>query len=430
MTPVALSFAVLLALIAFGIPIGLSMITIGLAGLYFVGTLNSALTQLTLVYWAEGNSFLLLSLPFYILMGNLIHHTGIARSLYRSASLWLNWLPGGLAVASVFACAGFGAVSGSSAATARTMGGIVIPEMKRYGYGMRLGTGVMSASGTLGILIPPSIIMVFYGLMTETSIGDLFVAGIVPGICISIIFSAIVLITAVVRPSEVGQRIDPESFTRRDMYISLFEVLPVLGIFAVILGGLYLGVFTPTEASAIGVVAVLVYGALSRKLSLAAVKNALSDSALTTAMLFLIIVGGYLFTRFLAQTGLMGAILDFMNSLDLNYWEFIFAVTVLYLLLGCILDLFGMLILTVPILFPFAMSLGIDPVWFGIYIVIVAEVALVTPPIGVNVYIINAVAKDVPLGMIFRGCIPFVAGMLMLVAALAVWPEIALFAIR
>ncbi|MBU2487458.1 MAG: TRAP transporter large permease [Alphaproteobacteria bacterium] len=420
----ALAFVILITLILVGVPIGLSLMVVGIAGLALVGNLSTAMTQITLALWSEGTKFVLIAIPFYILMGNLIYHTGIARNLFRAASYWLGWLPGGLGVAAVFACAGFGAVSGSSTATARTMGAIIIPEMRRYGYGLPLSTGVMSSSGTLGILIPPSIIMIFYGLMTETSIGDLFIAGVIPGLMISVLFSAIIVAIVIANPAQGGHAVDLPPMG--DRLRALVHVIPVLALFGFLLGGLYVGAFTPTEGSIIGVIAVLVMGGAQRSLSLRAIRDALSDAALLTTMLFVIIVGGTLFTRFLVQTGFIGALTGMILDMELGYWSFILAITVLYLILGCVLDLFGMLILTVPILFPIAISLGIDPVWFGIYIIIVAEIGLVTPPLGVNVYVIKTVAPDVPLGKIFLGCLPFVAGMLVFIAAMAAFPQIAL----
>lgn len=425
-----LGFAALIALIAAGVPIGLCLMAVGLIGLAIVGSIDTAMAQSTSAFWSEGTKFVLVALPFYVLMGNLIYHTGIAKNLFKTASYWLGWLPGGLGMASVFACAGFGAVSGSSTATARTMGAIVIPEMRRYGYGMRLATGVMSSAGTLGILIPPSIVLIFYGLLTETSVGKLFIAGIIPGFVIACIFSVIVLVISLVDPSQGGKRDLVEQIGWRERFASLGHVLPVLAIFAAVFGGLYLGVFTPTESAVFGVTAVLIYGALSRSLSLEAIRASLADAALITAMLFLIIVGGTLFTRFLAQTGFTASIVQMIVALDMSYFEFIIAITLLYLILGCVLDLFGMLILTVPILFPIAMQLGIDPIWFGIYVVIVAEIGLVTPPLGVNVFVIRTVAPDVPLGQIFLGCVPFVVGLLFFAAIMAIWPDVVLYLVK
>ncbi|SFQ16299.1 TRAP transporter large permease [Tranquillimonas alkanivorans] len=424
-----IAFILLIGMIIAGIPIGLSLLAVGIGGLALVGSLETAMTQTTLALWSEGTKFVLIAIPFYILMGNLIYHTGIARNLFRAASYWLGWLPGGMAIAAIFACAGFGAVSGSSTATSRTMGAIIIPELRRYGYAMPLATGVLSSSGTLGILIPPSIIMIFYGLMTETSIGDLFLAGVVPGLIISILFALIVIVMAKLISGSGGLG-DVDQPTWPERFSSLLHVLPVLALFTFLLSGLYMGIFTPTEGAVIGVAAVLVVGLASGRLSIAAVRASLSDAALLSTMLFLIIVGGTLFTRFLVQTGFIGGLTDWLLSMELGYFQFVIAVTLLYLVLGCVLDLFGMLILTVPILFPAAVALGIDPVWFGIYIIIVAEIGLVTPPIGVNVYIIKTVAQDVPLGKIFLGCLPFVTGMLGFVALLAVFPEIALFIVR
>lgn len=422
------AFVLLILLIVIGVPIGLSLIAVGIGGLAIVGSLSTAMTQITLSFWSEGTKFVLIAIPFYILMGNLIYHTGIARNMFRAASYWLSWMPGGLAIAAVFACAGFGAVSGSSTATARTMGAIIIPEMRRYGYGMPLSTGVLSASGTLGILIPPSIIMIFYGLMTETSIGALFVAGVVPGLIIALIFATTIVLIVRIDPDQGGHQVAAPALAERVR--ALLGVLPVLGLFTVLLGGLYLGVFTPTEGSVIGVFVVLVLGFFQRSISFDAIRASLTDAALMSTMLFVIIVGGTLFTRFLVQTGLIEAITGAMLAMDLGYFQFIFAVTLLYLVLGCVLDVFGMLILTVPILYPIAMALGIDPVWFGIYVIIVAEIGLVTPPLGVNVYVIKTVAQDVPLGKIFLGCMPFVVGILGFIGLLAVFPQIALFLVE
>ena len=422
------AFVLLILLIVIGVPIGLSLIAVGIGGLAIVGSLSTAMTQITLSFWSEGTKFVLIAIPFYILMGNLIYHTGIARNMFRAASYWLSWMPGGLAIAAVFACAGFGAVSGSSTATARTMGAIIIPEMRRYGYGMPLSTGVLSASGTLGILIPPSIIMIFYGLMTETSIGALFVAGVVPGLIIALIFATTIVLIVRIDPDQGGHQVAAPALAERVR--ALLGVLPVLGLFTVLLGGLYLGVFTPTEGSVIGVFVVLVLGFFQRSISFDAIRASLTDAALMSTMLFVIIVGGTLFTRFLVQTGLIEAITGAMLAMDLGYFQFIFAVTLLYLVLGCVLDVFGMLILTVPILYPIAMALGIDPVWFGIYVIIVAEIGLVTPPLGVNVYVIKTVAQDVPLGKIFLGCMPFVVGILGFIGLLAVFPQIALFMVE
>ncbi len=422
-----LGFAALLVLIALGVPIGLSLFMVGLAGLSFVGSFTTAMTQTTIAFWSEGTKFVLVALPFYILMGNLIYHMGIARRLFTAASYWLGWLPGGLGVAAVFATAGFSAISGSSTAAARTMGAIVVPEMRRHGYRMRLATGLMSSAGTLGMLIPPSIVLIFYGLMTETSIGKLFIAGIIPGIIVALIFSTLIIGTALIDPKQAGLGTDIAAVAWKERLLSLLSVFPVLLIFSVIFGGLHYGIFTPTEGAIIGVVAVLAYAAATRSLSFAAIKHSLADASLITVMLFLIIVGGTLFTRFLIQTGFIASISSLIVSLDLTYVQFIIAVTILYLILGCLLDTFGMMILTVPVLFPIAMQLGIDPVWFGIYVVLVAEIGLVTPPVGVNVFVIKTVARDVPLGEIFRGTIPFIIAMLFFIALMTAFPEIVLY---
>ncbi|MFA7433025.1 MAG: TRAP transporter large permease [Gemmobacter sp.] len=425
-----LGFLALLVLIALGVPIGLTLFMVGLAGLSLVGNFSTAMTQSTIAFWSEGSKFILVALPFYILMGNLIYHMGIARRLFTAASYWLGWLPGGLGVASVFATAGFSAISGSSTASARTMGAIVIPEMRRHNYNMRLATGLMSSAGTLGMLIPPSIVLIFYGLMTETSIGKLFIAGIIPGMLVALIFSTFVVGMALLDPRKAGRGMDVSAVPLKERILSLLSVFPVLLIFGVIFGGLYFGIFTPTEGAIIGVVAVLAYAAATRSLTFKAIRESLADASLITVMLFLIIVGGTLFTRFLVQTGFIASISNFIIALELSYVQFIIIITILYLVLGCLLDTFGMMILTVPVLFPIALQLGIDPVWFGIYVVLVAEIGLVTPPVGVNVFVIKTVARDVPLGEIFRGSIPFIIAMLLFVALMTAFPEIVLYLVR
>ena len=307
------------------------------------------------------------------------------------------------------------------------MGRIVMPELKRYGYDQELGAGALSAAGTLGILIPPSLILIFYGVLTENSIGDLFIAGIVPGLLTVVLFSALIIIIATLNPEKAPPIPRPAA---KETALSLIEALPILALFTLIIGGIYLGVFTPTEASGIAVVGVIFYGLISRKLTWGAMREALTETITTSAMLFTIILSGYIVTRFIAVTGITQNMIDFVQAMNLGPYQFIIVITILYLILGCALDVFAMLILTVPFIYPIILHYGIDPIWFGIYIVVMAEIALITPPLGLNIFVMNSIAPDITLMRIFKGVMPFVLIELMVVALLTAFPIIALYLVK
>jgi tripartite ATP-independent transporter DctM subunit len=332
-----------------------------------------------------------------------------------------------MAISSVLACGGFGAVTGSSIATVATMGTIVMPEMRRYHYDARLATGALAASGTLGILIPPSLIFIFYGVMTETSIGALFIAGIVPGIITALMFSGLILARCLMDPA-LGPR-GPQT-AWRERFASISRLGPVTALFLLIIGGIYAGIFTPTEAAGVGCVGVLVMAAGRRKLSRGAIAAALQSTALISAMIFAIIVGGYLVARFLAVTGVTDFLVDAIIAAELGRVGLLVLLVLLYFVLGAMLDVFGMLVLTIPFVFPVVTELGIDPVWFGVFVVIMAELALITPPIGANVFIMRRVAPEVSMEEIFLGVFPFVIGELFVLALLIAFPELALWLVE
>jgi tripartite ATP-independent transporter DctM subunit len=350
---------------------------------------SSTMALIVLVPWAHGRSFVFVTIPLFVLMGQLFFHTGLASDLYEGLRKWIGRVPGGMAIASVLACGAFGAVTGSSIATVATMGSIVMPEMRRYGYDPRLATGALAASGTLGILIPPSVIFIFYGVMTETSIGALFIAGILPGVVTAAMFSGIIWVRCLIRP-ELGPK-GPVTIWS-DRLRSTRHFAPALALFIVAIGGIYAGLFTPTEAAGVGCTGVLT-AALEGKLSRSAVSEALSSTALISAMIFAIVVGGYLMARFLAVTGLTETIVNAIASMNLSRGLFLALLVVLYLVLGAMLDVFGMLVLTIPFLVPVVTELGIDLIWFGVFVVIMAELALVTPPVGANVFVMRRVAR-------------------------------------
>lgn len=414
----------LLTLLAFGVPIAFAMAFTGILGLWIVEGPLPTMAHAALVPWEHGRDFIFVTVPLFVLMGQLFFHAGLASDLYGSLQKWVGRVPGGMAIASVLACGGFGAVTGSSIATVATMGTIVMPEMRRYNYNPRLATGALAASGTLGILIPPSLIFIFYGVMTETSIGALFIAGIIPGVITALMFSSIILIRCVLNP-ELGPKGPRTSW--RERLISLGQLGPVAGLFVVIIGGIYAGVFTPTEAAGVGCAGVLIAALVQRKLGWAAIGAALRGTALISAMIFAIIVGGYLVARFLAVTQLTDALVGLIIAAELGRIGFLSLLVLLYFVLGAMLDVFGMLVLTIPFILPVVLELGIDPIWFGVFVVIMAELALITPPIGANVFIMRRVAPDVPMEEIFRGVFPFVIGELLVLALLILFPGLALW---
>lgn len=419
-----IGIAAMLALLLLGVPIALAMAATGAVGLWVLEGPGPALAHTLLIPWAEGRSFVLVTIPLFVLMGQLVFHTGLATDLYDGVRTWIGKVPGGMAITSVIACGGFGAVTGSSIATVATMGAIVMPEMRRYKYHPRLATGSLAASGTLGILIPPSLIFIFYGVMTETSIGALFMAGIIPGILTAAMFSAIIFVRCIVTPS-LGPPGPGATWAER--WASTLGLLPILTLFFLVIGGIYGGIFTPTEAAGVGCTGVLVAAGLKRRLTANAMSKALEETALISAMIFAIIVGGYLVARFLAVTGITEDLVALLVGMELGRVSFLILLVLIYLVLGAMLDVFGMLVLTIPFVMPVVGELGIDPIWFGVFAVMMAELALVTPPIGANVFVMRRTAPEVPMGDIFMGVLPFVAGELVVISLVIAFPEIALW---
>ena len=418
------AIVLMLALIAIGVPIGFALGVVGVAGNVLVIGLPQTALQIQLIAWESGNNFLLIAAPLFILMGQLVYHAGIASDLYDCTHKWFGRLPGGLAVTSVITSAAFGAVTGSSIAAVHTMGSMVIPEMKRYNYDMRLATGSVAAAGTLAILIPPSITLVIYGVWTETSIGQLFIAGVIPGIILAAMFCGTIIARCVANP-ELGPR--GPRYPLRERMLSLLKLAPTAVVFVIVLGGIYGGIFTPSEASAAGVVGVLAVALAMRRLTWSALRDSLHQAGIVSAMIFVIIVGGVLLSRFLVQTDVTSSMVGAIGTLEVHRYVIILLFVVMYLILGAILDVLGMIILTLPFVFPIILDLGFDAVWFGIFITVMVELALITPPIGLNVYVMKNVVPDVDVMEIFRGCVPFVVITLLFVLLLLFVPEIALW---
>jgi len=419
-----LSIVLMIALTFLGVPIALALLAIGAAGnIYLMGLPQTAM-QVHMITWETGTNFLLIAVPLFVFMGQLVYHTQIASDLYDFVHKWFGRLPGGLAVTGVFTSAGFGAITGSSVAAIATMGIMVMPEMKKYKYNLRLATGSLASAGTLAIMIPPSIPMVIYGVWTETSIGKLFIAGVIPGILLAAGFCGMIVIRCFMDP-KLGPAGPIYSWTER--LTALTKLLPTAIIFIIVLGGIYGGVFTPTEASAIGAVGVLTVALVMRRLTVKRLTESLWQTGEISAMIYAILIGGVMFSRLLVQTDVTPALVNYIASLQVSPYSVIFLFSIMFLLLGAVLDTFGMLILTLPLVFPICRNLGFDAVWFGIYMTVMMEIAMLTPPIGLNVFVMQRVTPEVPLSEIFRGVLPFVIICLFLVLLIVAFPQLALW---
>jgi len=427
MDPLIAGTIALLAMIALtflGVPIAYALVGVAVVGnVLLVGWQQTAM-QTFLITWEMGTNFLLIAVPLFVFVGQLAFHTRIASDLYDCVYKWFGRLPGGIAVTATIASAAFGAITGSSVAAVATMGAMVMPEMRRYGYDNRLATGSLSSAGTLAIMIPPSIPMVVYGLWTETSVGKLFIAGILPGLLLTIGFCGWIVVRCLISP-QMGPAGPAYPWGERTR--SLLRLLPTLIVFATILGGIYGGVFTPTEASAIGAVSVVVVALCMGRLTWQNLKTTLQQTGSVSAMIYAILFSGVLMSRLLAQTDVTPAMVNFITRQSLNPYVILFFFTIMYIFLGMILDTLGMIVLTLPFVFPVVKSLGFNPIWFGVYMTLMQEVAMLTPPIGLNVFVMAKIAPDVPMIDIFRGVTPFVIICLCVVLLLTAVPSIALW---
>jgi C4-dicarboxylate transporter DctM subunit len=419
----ALIFVVLMALILVRTPIAVAMAVSGVLGTVVISGWSTALATIRQGPFERATSYTLVVIPLFVMMGYLSSQAGLSRSLFQAANVWLGHLRGGLAMATVVGCAGFGAICGSSLATGATMATVSLPEMRRYKYADSLATGSVAAGGTLGIMIPPSIIFVLYGIMTEQSIGKLLLAGVVPGIVETALFCVAIAIETAIYPAlgAPGSRA-----TIRERLLAVRGVWEVLVLFLIVIGGLYAGLATPVESAAFGCVGALCFGVVKRTLTWTGLLHALDETVRTTAMIFLIIIGADLFGYFMALSQTPMALAAWLVSLKVGPVVVIWIIIVVYLVLGCLMDELAMILLTVPIFFPVVMALGFDPIWFGVMIVAVVQFGLIAPPVALNVFVIAGIAKDVPIATIFRGIMPFLAAMIILMILLTAWPDLAL----
>jgi len=416
---------ILLLLMVIRMPIAFVFTLVGFAGFAYMVNTSAALNVLAQDFFETFSGYHLTVVPLFILMGQIAFHAGISEKLYQTGYKIFGRVRGGLAIGTIVACALFAACCGSSPASVATMGSVALPEMRRYKYSERLATGCIAAGGSLGILIPPSVILIVYGILTEQSIAKLFIAGIVPGILLTALFIAVIYIVTLINP-ELGP--SGQATTLKEKISAIFTgVGEAIAIFILIVGGLFFGFFTPSEGGAIGVLGMLVIAVAKKKLTWRGFSEALGETLKISTMVFLIIAGATVFSHFLAITRLPFEISDWVAGIELPRILIMSMIILVYLIGGCFMDAMALIILTIPIFFPVSQALGYDPIWFGILIVVVVEMACITPPVGINVYVLKGVAKDIPLETIFRGIVPFLIVEVILVIILICTPKVALF---
>ncbi len=419
-----IGIAALFILIFSRLPVGYLMAVIGIIGFGSIVSFDAALSLTARDVFSVFGSYNLTVIPLFVFMGQIAFHSGISSRLFDAAYRFVGHIPGGLAIATIGACAAFSAICGSTNATAATMGAATLPEMKRYNYKPELATGVVAAGGSLGILIPPSVVFIVYGILTEQSIGELFLAGLLPGLLLSILMIASILIWTRLRP-ELGPK--GERFTLRQKIASLSGLAETVVIFVLVMGGLFKGIFTPTEAGGIGAFCTLAVAMIRRNLDMKGFVQALFETTRITCMILVIVAGATIFSRFMAVTRIPFDIAGWIAALNMSPSMIMFFIIAVYFLGGCFIDALALVMLTIPIFYPVILELGYDPIWFGVIIVLVTQIGVITPPVGVNVYVVSGVARDVPLSTIFKGVVPMLIAMIIATLLLIPFPQIALF---
>ena len=420
----ALGLVVMLVLMGFGMPIAFAMVLIGFAGLSVLTSPSAALFMLSDNYYFQFSSYTMLVIPLFVLMGEIAFHSGMSKRIFRTAHTWIGFIPGGLAVATIGACAGFAAICGSSTATAATMGTVALPEMEKQNYDKAFSTGTVAAGGTLGILIPPSIVLIIYGTQTELSIGKLFIAGMLPGLVLSALFVVGILVMCTLKPS-LGAAAPATSL--REKFRALSGTVEMALLFCLVIGGLLFGWFTPTEAAGIGAAGSILIAVVRRSLSWASFKAALLGTTRTTAMVLMIMASAMIFSRFLTVSTLPQNFAQWVGGLKASPYVILVGIMAVYIIGGCLMDALSFLIITINIFFPIIVNAGFDPIWFGVVIVILMETGAITPPVGLNVYVIKGIAQDVALQDIFRGVFPYLMLMFLGLLILTVFPQLALY---
>ena len=420
---IAVTLVVLLGLLTLAVPIAATLGVLGLAlnELYSFLPLTVMMGEIA---WTGSTSFILVAVPFFILLGQILLRSGIAESMYASMVQWVSWLPGGLMHSNIAACAMFAATSGSSVATAATIGTVSLGEVEKYRYNERLFLGTITAGGTLGILIPPSINMIIYGVLTDTSIPQLYLAGFVPGFVLAALFMMTVLVACRVRPAWRGRR--PETSWEARVK-SLPDLIPPILIFLLVIGSIYAGLATPTESAALGVIGALALAAWRRRLTFAMLRQALEGTMTTTAMIMAIIIAALFLNAVFTSIGLTRQVNSLITELGLSPMETLIIVIIFYLVLGMVMETLSMMLATVPIITPVIISMGFDPVWFGILIMLLNETALITPPVGGNLFVVQGIRRGGQIHDVMIGAAPFVVTLVLMIVLLVIFPDIAMW---
>lgn len=419
-----LGFILLLLLLAGSMPVGFVMAAVGLVGFALMVSPEAAVSMATIDLYTTFSDYNLTTIPLFILMGQIAFHSGISRGLFEAAYHWIGRLPGGLAMSTVGACTAFGAICGSGPATSATIATVALPEMRRYKYDLQLATGCIAAGGGIGMLIPPSIVFIVYAILTEQSIGKLFIAGVVPGLLIAFLFCAAVFILCKRNP-QLGP--PGPAFTMGQKVASLKGVWETLLLFMLVMGGMFYGFFTATEAAAIGAAGSLAIATLKGNMSRQKLLQCLNETIRTSCMVMVIVAGAIIFGKFLAVTQVPSNLASWLAGLPLPGWCIIGLIILFYFVGGCFLDALALDILTIPIFYPVIVALGGDLIWFGVMIVVVTMMGVITPPVGVCVYVVSGMARDVPLEKIFRGTMPFLWALVLAAILLVIFPQIATF---
>ena len=420
---ITVSLILLLALLGISIPVaaGLGVLGLILEPLYSSLPLQRAMGEMA---WGSSNEFLLVAIPLFILLGEILLRAGFAQRMYDAMAKWLSWLPGGLMHANIGASTIFAATSGSSVATAATVGTVALPQIKRFGYNEPLFLGSIAAGGTLGILIPPSINLIIYGVLTNTSVPKLYLAGIIPGIAAAGLFMAVIVVACIARPAWGGERVRA-SWSER--LRSLVHLVPPAIIFLLVVGSIYAGLATPTEAAALGVVGALVLAAIHRRVNLQMLREAVENTARATAMIMLIVIGAAFLNFIMAAIGLTDAITRTVSELGLAPGWMLLAMVIFYVILGCFMETLSMMITTIPIIAPLMIAIGFDPVWLGIVIIVLVETALITPPVGLNLFVVQSLRKSGSMQSVITGSLPFVVALFAVIVLLTIFPSLALW---
>jgi tripartite ATP-independent transporter DctM subunit len=419
-----IAIAIMIVLFLFGMPISFAMAFVGFIGFSLLINIEAGLSLLARDVFEIFSSYTLTVIPLFVFMGSLAFASGLSRRLYEAGYVFLGRLRGGLALATIAGCAGFAAICGSTNATAAAMGRVALPEMKRYGYDDSLATGCVAAAGSLGILIPPSTIFLIYGILTEQSIGKLFIAGVLPGILLALLFGLVVLIWCMRNP-KLAPAGGPTTW--RQKVEGLYGVFETLLLFLLVILGLFLGWFSPTQAGAAGAAGALVIGIIRKQLSWQGFLEAVKDAVKISCMVLVIVTGATILGHFMAVTKIPFLIADWVSALPVHKMLIMAIVVFIYLLGGCFMDALALITLTIPIFFPLVIAMKFDPIWFGVIIVLVTEMGVITPPVGVNVYVIKGISKGIPLETIFKGIFPFLAALILAVVIIILFPQIATF---